>query len=429
MSNLAFVLIFLSLIAYLWFGGAVHLLFGIHLPPIVVALAAYIGFTLLFLRRRVEITPWAKTILQISFVLVIWMFIVNLFTTPLALTLRVVGGRVLIGVVIAFCIYYFAGQINRLRSLTYILIAGVLVSTLVGIGQYFVGEPFISLWLQTGGLEKMMPALLGGQIAGLAAFSVPLAYQISATIPLLFGLLISRSPSRAKKIMWVILIILIIGLMLTGSRSSFIGVPLGLIAIALVSSGKNRLSKAFLLFLVAIIGYVVIALHFAPRFLMMDAAALARVPLTLATLGIALNYPLGTGLGGFTAAAAEIFPQVAHLPGAELVLVTTSHNQFLNVLGYYGIPGFFLLVVFYVVLFKGLKTLRSRSTGNQFLTGMQIGLLGSFIAYVVESSFHNAGPFIGDPVHWYFIGIALALDRITRKIDARVRGPGGESRE
>ena len=43
----------------------------------------------------------------------------------------------------------------------------------------------------------------------------------------------------------------------------------------------------------------------------------------------------------------------------------------------------------------------------------QIGLVRAFAAYVVNLLFHNAGPFVGDPVNWYFIGLALAIDKVV----------------
>jgi len=79
-------------------------------------------------------------------------------------------------------------------------------------------------------------------------------------------------------------------------------------------------------------------------------------------------------------------------------------------LAFYGFPGLVLLLIFYVLLFRLLRPIKNYAP---FLKGAQVGLLGGFIAYLVNSLFHNNGPFIGDIINWYFIGVALAINKLT----------------
>ncbi|RLG19868.1 hypothetical protein DRN74_06310 [Candidatus Micrarchaeota archaeon] len=82
-------------------------------------------------------------------------------------------------------------------------------------------------------------------------------------------------------------------------------------------------------------------------------------------------------------------------------------------LGYYWLPGLILLIMFYACLFPLLRVSKSPGGSHPFLNGARIGLLGAFTGYLVNSLFHNAGPFIGDPFNWYFVGLALAVKKVA----------------
>jgi len=76
-NNLALFLIFLSGIAYFWFGGT-HLA-GIHIPPIIAALSVYVTLTIILMKRKVTMPSTVRAIFKISLILVGWMFVRELF--------------------------------------------------------------------------------------------------------------------------------------------------------------------------------------------------------------------------------------------------------------------------------------------------------------------------------------------------------------
>lgn len=137
-------------------------------------------------------------------------------------------------------------------------------------------------------------------------------------------------------------------------------------------------------------------------------STLSRIPLWLAGLKIFLNNPFGIGAGQYSKYGAEFLPELSHMPGAQNILTTSAHNQFLNILIYYGILGFLLLILFYYYIFKRLFYLY-HNNDNTFIKGITIGLIGSFSAYIINSMFHNCGSFTADPFNWYFIGVVMFL--------------------
>ena len=411
-NDLAFFLIALSAIAYLWFGGTQFM--GVHLPPIIAAVGIYVALTVMFLKTKISISPTAKAILIVSFLLISWMFVREFLAgTELALAMKVIGGRILVGVIIAFSIWFLTTELWHLRFVTYVLIAAITVSAVVGIGQYFIGGPFIRLWELTGGyLPKLWEVHLG-YIAGLAAYSIPFAYQLCTSVPLVFGLCIFRSV-WCRGTLFAIFLLLFLSLFLTQARSAVIGALIGIAMILWIRRRGWKLGSVLLFLIIGALAYLLYGMYVTPRMITFtEFSAQARPPLFLVALWTGFTHPFGTGRVAYTEVASGFYGSVQELPSAEAVFEYTAHNQFLNMLGYYGIPGLVLVIIFYVFLFRLFGIGEAVSLNAGFLNGMRAGLLAGFASYLINSCFHNAGPFIGDPVNWYFIGLALAANKLA----------------
>lgn len=148
-----------------------------------------------------------------------------------------------------------------------------------------------------------------------------------------------------------------------------------------------------------------------PRVLYLGQSAQSRIHMAMTALRYSLDHPLGTG---------RYSPTTSHI-GTGLdawlekkVLTNTPHNQFLNILVYYGYPGLVLLILFYVLVLKslirsGLYILQSRDAALYLLA---TGVAGAIASYGVNSLLHNAGPFVGDWGHFFIIGLVFSLQRI-----------------
>ena len=143
-----------------------------------------------------------------------------------------------------------------------------------------------------------------------------------------------------------------------------------------------------------------------------DSSARARIPMTLTALRYSLDHPLGTGTYSPTR---EHIGEGLDEAMVEHLLVNTPHNQFLNVLVYYGYPGLVMLVVFYLLILRSLVysgrfILRSGDTSLYFLGTAVVGALA---AYGVNSLLHNSGPFVGDWAHFFIVGLVFSIERIV----------------
>ena len=154
-----------------------------------------------------------------------------------------------------------------------------------------------------------------------------------------------------------------------------------------------------------------------------DSSARARIPMTLTALRYSLDHPLGTGTYSPTR---EHIGEGLDPAMVEHLLVSTPHNQFLNVLVYYGYPGLMLLVAFYLLilrslLYSGRFILRSGDTSLYFLG---TAVAGALAAYGVNSLLHNSGPFVGDWAHFFIVGLVFSIERIvaSRMGDGEARG-------
>lgn len=148
-----------------------------------------------------------------------------------------------------------------------------------------------------------------------------------------------------------------------------------------------------------------------------DKSTRARIPMTLAALQYSLDNPLGTGFYS---------PSRSHLirglsPWMDYhVMTEPPHNQFLNVLVYYGFPGLTLLILFYVFVLRSLVrsgrfVFRSRDTALYFLAA---GAAGALLAHGVNGLARNAGgPFEGDWGYFLIVALVFAVHKI---VDSRI---------
>ena len=143
-----------------------------------------------------------------------------------------------------------------------------------------------------------------------------------------------------------------------------------------------------------------------------DSSARARIPMTLTALRYSLDHPLGTGTYSPTR---EHIGDGLDPAMVEHLLVNTPHNQFLNVLVYYGYPGLVMLVVFYLLILRSL-VYSGRfilCSGDASLYFLGTAVVGALAAYGVNSLLHNSGPFVGDWAHFFIVGLVFSIERIV----------------
>ncbi|MEH6992828.1 O-antigen ligase family protein [Neobacillus drentensis] len=311
---------------------------------------------------------------------------------------------------------------NHLKFFINALVWGITVSSIVGIGQRILGEPFITLWEKTGSSERgsHILSVLSGRIAGLADYAIPLASQLSLIIPIVIAQLMFCNKKMLRIRNTIFLILLVIATLYTEVRSALIGVCF---AGAYIYLNKSNINKKNLIrdifrfssvLLISAILYIGIGNYFnEDRFTnFTDESALSRLPMQITAINYALYHPFGTGIYNISY---EYIPK-GFLNNPEIisgVISNTSHNQFSNMLIYYGFIGLFLLVLLYVTIIKELNESLKKVQQNTQYKWILIGLKGSFYSSIINSLFHNGGPFIGDIVIWFVIGLSIAACKLV----------------
>ena len=414
-AGAALVLLHLSAYAYVWFGSYHGLPGNLTLGPVLAASSAFITVGILCLRRRVRMPGVVRHVFAVALAALAWMCVVELKSGAGVSVLRVLAGRVAIGPVLAFVVYVLATNRSRVRGLAWTLVVAGTISAAVGIGQYAWGGLFWDLWRITGDRAGFESTLQRGWAAGLSSFSVSLANQLVGLVPLAVALALTLH-GLGRMMGFVGVLVLLGGLLLTFSRSAIVGALVG--SFLTVRFGLRRFGPrvALLLLALGVVSYVGAGWLLNPKLISVtDLSAASRIPLLLTGTLTGLRNPLGIGRGQYFTEVGEVFEEIQSFRGADLALSMTSHNQFINMLGYYGLPGFALAALFYLAVWRVLLIeLRRAKTSSEPYQLWTSGLHGSVAGYLLNSMFHNVGPFIGDPLHWYLIGLVCATARVQR---------------
>ena len=144
------------------------------------------------------------------------------------------------------------------------------------------------------------------------------------------------------------------------------------------------------------------------RLLSLDSQAYDRIQLAVTALRYAREFPLGTG--------DNYQPQAHHVDlewgtrKVQAALTFSPHNQFLLCLVQYGVPGLALLLLLYgggggALLLAWRQRWRTRRGASWFLFAAAASGVGG---YLVNSLFHDHGPFTKDWFTCVLIGLVLA---------------------
>ncbi len=325
--------------------------------------------------------------------------------------------RLIIGICIALLIFYTIQSEFRLKIFTYSLIGFCTVSSIIAIFQFFqLSWAYeLQLFLQST-TDKFSTKEFQTNLyrpGGLSLFSILFSYHVAAFTPLALSLSLFALRRFEKVIIGIVSLVGFLSAIACLTRSAVIGI---LIGGGYVLSRRIGTKKVVLLF-----GATTVLLYFylegvevqldlgmkaIERFLNPVAAPHNRVALLVGYAILSLLCPLGT-FGRTNELIIEYQSFFSFLPNWDHMLLVAPHNQFLNLSVTYGLLSMLLIIFFYKNIFTNLHKVK-RNSANLFLVRLAIGLEGSFLAYIVNSFFHNGGPFFGELVSWHYLGIYFA---------------------
>jgi len=384
-------------------------------------------------QRGVSTGRYSRRIIGVTILIFMVSLFVNMIHSFPIARVALVEAQLLSCLFLGFCMMYFIGNEKKLKIFISIIVGSMCISAFVGIMQ-FVGVDFFWQLRGTAGFDEatLVDFLARTRICGLANYSIPFSYQLTFVTPFVFGILIGKHRQvLGEKIFFIgAFSVCFVATVSSLVRSAFIGVLIGMSVIAMQQYDYKRTTKQWcIIILFSVIVFVgatsLMGGNYGNRF-RLDMSAVSRVPAQIATVKIALKRPTGIGRGPqdskiqgeyeryyrgslctfINRFGANLSPGV--LKEALISPSTGSHNQFLNMLLVYGVLGFVLLVMFYVYIYQSLIQV-IHCGASVYLQTIAISLLGGFSAYIVNSLFHNNGPFLSDPFNWYFIGMTVFL--------------------
>ncbi len=262
----------------------------------------------------------------------------------------------------------------------------------------------------------------GGRIGGIGPNQIGGALALLAPLGLALSLDATGSSRNVRRLAAVTVALAITVLLLTQSRSAFVGALLGLALVGWWRISRSAWLRRRPLGRTAL--HVALGLGLA--LLMAAVASTWLVPLdsttdtltgrlriwTASVLLIGEYLYTGVGPGQFPLVLKAAFPDIGasvapHIPHA--------HNFVLQALLDLGLPGSLLLGLLLALVVRGL-ILTARDSRDRSLQMLAVGLAGSLLAYVVYGLTDTIAPGArgGLPI-WLVLGLGLACGRLPRE--------------
>lgn len=305
-------------------------------------------------------------------------------------------------------------QYKKLDTILTIYISIVTISAFVCLMQAFNIDIFWKLrdWTSAD-LENEIELAINDRYrpVGLALNSVEIAYQICIVFPLALYMM-AKTKGQRKLIYIGLITILTLGAVASQTRSALLGIIIayGFFSYSTSTSRNSRLWRLGMPITVTfILVFLSVIVGLSERLIKLDDSAQGKIFLVYMGLLYMQSNPLGSGIlmtdfFRFKEEAIGLFLDYGDAVSSQVERYT-PHNQFINTGVMFGWIGFLLLFYFYWKLWIGLGKLQGIKGNGHLPVALQASLGG----YIVNSLFHNAGPFVGDPMAWYVIGIASAV--------------------
>jgi putative inorganic carbon (HCO3(-)) transporter len=289
----------------------------------------------------------------------------------------------------------------------------ILISLLIPLGALVA---FYALYLQATGVGR-------GSIAGamrVVSFEGNpnyLSLSLAMLVPLLFGMFISQKSKIIKIILGSFFILFSTVIILTYSRSGFLGFVIVLaLAVRKFFARKNKI----LVFIILAVGSLVFLLYAPPQFYeriesitnLQDPSIVGRLDVYRVGSLIALKHPIiGVGLGTYSFGE-EYFNIAITMPNITNKFIIWAHNVFLEIGAKIGIIA---LIFFILILFYALRDIRETQKifskkGDNFLLAISQSLEVAIVGYVVFAMFATS---LTLKIFWILLAMTAALRQIA----------------
>lgn len=329
-------------------------------------------------------------------------------------------------------IFYVGSSPRRLCLLFKLLVISIGISTIFGLLESSLGEPFTSIRIKLVGLSfvefRELQGLttsseIVGQMSGLTTKVFTFSYQI-AVLPIASFALFHYSSTRKARWFWgFIFIISIFGIFANAERSAVLSSFIGLIfLINIILKTKSRkyylsgISIAILLF--SIILLLQSSLVKKQKFSLgkrientESSEFKARLYLQIAGIKTIVKNPLGVANSKDYRNIARSYPAIMEYVSSD---IPSPHNHFINVSFRTGWVGIFLGFLIFIYIKKCIDVFRykARLLEDRFVW-IYYGIVTCFVANLINSCFHNNGLFFGEPAGMLMLALIGAGASMT----------------
>lgn len=182
----------------------------------------------------------AAPVIALSLLLLAWALVVHLRTgtsAPVRLAQVALG----IGVLCATCLC--VDSVRRAALMALAFVAATFASAVFGLAVAFIGEPFLSLWLQVADVQPwfLQEFWRSRRLAGISADPPAFGYQLAVAAPLALAALLHSPAGRGRMpragwaaAFYLMLMTLLAALVIDGSRSAILACALGCAVVILM---------------------------------------------------------------------------------------------------------------------------------------------------------------------------------------------------
>ncbi len=376
-------------------------------------------------QEKIELGIKAKNVIIPAVFLIGLSFISNLSNTGLDYAFKDFR-NMLVGILIIIFLPAVVRNMKDLKILCGVVFIGMTASAIIGVLQYYgilgmdyftLTSDFVDSW--------------GGQprVSGIAETELELSFTLPVVTLATLGIVLAKGVSiKNRRILGISVVIMVIALYYTFTRSALLGIILGMIAFILFLVTK-KVRAEFILF-GAIIALILIEQFGIAGDTYMggrsqasqEESSLSRPILWQASFGIIKDNPiLGIGAAQFSEVSAQyessVDPSLIQWEedrywGYRTLGNQKPHNDFLAIWVYYGT---FALIAFLWLLSAILRNLVDsyRASKKRFIKGLCIGLAAGFITYLANAFYHNC--LTAMPLLWIIAGFSVAAAKLTLK--------------
>jgi O-antigen ligase len=302
----------------------------------------------------------------------------------------------------------------QLRRLVKLLVISTTIAACYGIFQHFTS---IDLFGHTRFFQAAF-ARSTGFFANVFDFAAYLGMVLLVCVSLVFF----SNSRRERLVMGLASFAIFISLALTHCRGAWLGLLAGLIVVTILSGRKAIL--ALLAGAVLVTGFLV---FFSESSITKRAVSIAdfndlsmheRLCAWRSSLMVIKDHPItGVGLHGFQ----KVYPQYI-LPQARFPHIRNAHNNFLEMGAGCGILGIGTFIWFLVTLLK--RSLAAfQKTEDRYLKALSLGLLGTFIFFIVNGLFrYDLYRLEVMMLFFFFVGVSMVIRNMKEVEDGRDPG-------